>query len=137
MREILFKAKRNDTGEWVYGDLTRNRRTGNCYIVSAVCECAHPYRVDTETVCVYIGKDDGKGNEIWSHDVIAINTYDYMEPANDFFGEVVYCEAWACWCIKQPGDEKPIPLCECEGSYKTEICVLGNSIDNPEMLEVE
>lgn len=43
-------------------------------------------------------------------------------------------EAWACWCIQQPGEEKPIPLCECEGSYLTEIKVEGNSIDNPELL---
>lgn len=71
------------------------------------------------------------------HDVISISTYDYIEPEEDFFGEVVYCEAWACWCIKQPGAEKTIPLCECKGSYKTEIYILGNSIDNPEMLEVE
>lgn len=34
-------------------------------------------------------------------------------------------------------DEYPIPLCECEGSYKTEIYVIGNSIDNPELLEVK
>ena len=34
-------------------------------------------------------------------------------------------------------DEYPIPLCECEGSYKTEIYVIGNSIDNQELLEVK
>lgn len=79
------------------------------------------------------GEPNGaNGQRIWENDVISINTYDYNEPAEDFFGKVVYVDAWGCWCIKQPGEEKPIPLCECEGSYLTERVVEGNIFDNPE-----
>lgn len=50
---------------------------------------------------------------------------------------IVYCEAWACWCIQQPDDEKPIPLCECEGRYQTDRFVEGNIFDNMEMMKGE
>ena len=163
--KILHKAKRKDNGEWVEGyycqlpkislgatiiangemcaeDVAdyiieikdkQNRNFSNGFPFQVVER--EIYEVDPETVCVYIGKDDGKDNKIWEHDVIFIDTYDYMEPEEDFFGEVVYCDACACWCIKEPGSEKPIPLCECEGSYKTVIEVVGNVFDNPELLE--
>lgn len=90
--------------------------------------------IESETLCQYTGKNDKKGDKIFGHDVISINTYDYDEPAEDYYGEVVYVEAWACWCIQQPGEEKPIPLCECKGSYLTEISIEGNALDNPELL---
>lgn len=141
MMEILHKAKRKYTGEWVEGYYIKTKESS--YILTEIIlgEFKEKFQdwveVDPETVCAYTGKDGEKGKKIWEHDVVSISTYDYMEPAEDFFGEVVYCETWACWCIKEPGAEKPIPLCECEGSYKTEIYVLGNSIDNTEMLEVE
>lgn len=139
--EILHKAKGKYTGEWLEGYCIKTEESS--YILTEIIlgefkeKIQDWVEVDPETVCVYIGKDDDKGNKIWEHDIASISTYDYMEPAEDFFGEVVYCETWACWCIKQPEEEKPIPLCECEGSYKTEIYVHGNSIDNPEMLEME
>ena len=51
MREILFKAKRMDNGEWVDGYFTRNPNNGNCYITSHICGSAHVDRVDPEAVC--------------------------------------------------------------------------------------
>lgn len=140
--KILHKAKRKDNGEWVEGYYCKYQPCASKEeyvhgIIPLYASALYMIEIDPETVCVYIGKDDWKDNKIWQHDVISISTYDYMEPAEDFFGEVVYSDAWACWCIKQPGSEKPIPLCECEGSYKTEIYVHGNSIDIPKLLEVE
>lgn len=82
-------------------------------------------------------EEDWEGRWIWENDIISINTYDYMEPSEDFFGKVVYCEAWACWCIQQPDNEEPIPLCECEGSYQTDRFVEGNIFDNLELLKEE
>lgn len=146
-REILFKAKRKNWRElpkeewWVEGNLiTNEREEGTAYIGyifdvhNGVIEDFDIVEVDPRTICQYTGKDDEEGNKIFGHDVISINTYDYNEPAEDYFGEVVYVEAWACWCIQQPREEKPIPLYECEGSYLTEITIEGNAIDNPKLL---
>lgn len=148
MREILFRAKRKrwckfseyewwvegyyvkyqpcaSKDEWIYGIIPKY--ASDLYIVE----------IDPETLCQFTGLKDKNGKRIWENDIISINTYDYMEPSEDFFGKVVYCEAWACWCIQQPDNEKPIPLCECEGSYQTDIFVEGNVFDNPELLKGE
>lgn len=141
MREILFRAKRIDDGKWVEGFYV-NRFDVNEEIEHlifwrksyTVWEYA---KIDPETLCQYTGLKDKNGNRIWKNDVVSINTYSYVEPEEDYFGKVVYAEGWGCWCIQQPGEEKPIPLCECEGSYLTERVVEGNIFDNPELLKGE
>lgn len=146
MIQILYRGKRIDNGEWVEGNLYEAKISG-CYILVSYMKTSERnrflmedaftvYEIDPKTLCQYICLNDKKLHRIWENDIISINTYDYNEPAEDFFGQVVYVEAWACWCIKQPGENKPIPLCECQGSYLTEITVEGNIFDNPEMMEV-
>lgn len=140
-REILFKAKRKNWRElpkeewWVDGYLMDEDYINVPFNDDEVGgRLDDPVEIDPETLCQYTGKNDKKGDKIFGHDVISINTYNYYEPEEEYFGEVVYVEGWACWCIQRPGEEKPIPLCECEGSYLTEIAIEGNAIDNPELL---
>ena len=146
MREILFKAKRKNwrklskeewwvegypvkyqpcasKEEWIYG------------IVPTYASALYIIEIDPETLCQYIYMNDKNGKRIWENDIVSINTYSYMEPEEDYFGKIVYVEGWGCWCIQQPDDEKPIPLCECEGSYQTDRFVEGNIFDNPELLK--
>ena len=148
MKEILFRAKRKNWRElpkeewWIEGYPVKYQpcASKNEYvygIVPTYASALYIIEIDPETLCQYIRKNDKNGSRIWENDIISINTYDYMEPQEDFFGEVVYCEAWACWCIQQPDNEKPIPLCECEGSYQTDRFVEGNIFDNPELLKGE
>ena len=145
MREILFRAKRKDDGEWVEGNYTKLKWCNNIIHVvipegaeidsgNSLCE-AHD--INPETLCQYTGMVDKNGKRIWENDIISTNTYDYMEPEEDFFGRVVYLEKLACWCIQLPDEEKFIPLCECEGSYQTDRFVEGNVFDNHEMWRKE
>lgn len=67
MREILFKGRRVDTGEWIDGDLCRTPEEGCCIVVAGSYEePEHGYkecltervRVDPEMVCQFTGLYD-------------------------------------------------------------------------------
>ena len=152
MREILFRAKRKDNSEWVEGYLfddgfpnPKHYFVGGIIVKPYIGDADDKWNIvgidfceiDPETLCQFTGMTDKNGKRIWENDIISINTYDYMEPQEDFFGRVVYLEKWACWCIQPPDEGKFIPLCECEGSYQTDRFIEGNVFDNPELWEQE
>ena len=61
MKEILFKAKRIDNGEWVEGDLTHNP-----YQTIHI----NGYIVKSNTVSRYIGREDKNGNKVFLNDKV-------------------------------------------------------------------
>lgn len=140
-REIIFKAKRKDNGEWVEGQYA--------YITNPLTEDGKPIKhlicngtsifndlIDPDTLCQYTGLTDKNGKKIWENDIISINAYSYDEPEDDYFGVVTYCEKDACWSLNNNEKYGEI-ICECFGSYTTEIINHGNIFDNPELLEVK
>ena len=92
--------------------------------------------IDINTLCQYTGLTDKNGKKIWENDIISINAYSYDEPEDDYFGVVTYCKKDACWSLNNYEKYGEI-ICECFGSYTTEIINHGNIFDNPELLEVE
>lgn len=78
MREILFKAKRLDNGEWVEGYYLRNE--DRCYICPYISFASYRgdnvirfgnwYEVDPETVCQYTGLKDSKDNKVFEGDIV-------------------------------------------------------------------
>ena len=152
-REILFKAKRKDNGEWVEGYYIYHIRRTICPIGDSVkpedeqhvimqddfSDWNMPrgtlvYEIDPGTLCQFTGLTDKNGQKIWENDIISINAYSYDEPEDDYFGVVKYCEKDACWVLKNNERFNEI-ICECFGSYTTQMINHGNIFDNPDLLE--
>lgn len=144
MREILFRGKRISNGGWVYGGIMSTfhpnydsqsecdffSQKPNCY-----CICANnkDYYVEQTSIGQYTGLTDKNGSKIFEGDICR-----FREWAN---GDM-------CWIGKVHYEHQQFVISgnknkECESSFtlvmtrfiSENIEVIGNSIDNPELLQ--
>jgi uncharacterized phage protein (TIGR01671 family) len=134
MREILLRGKRLDNGEWVEGGYFFHY--GECRIVAegTVNDYIIHYPVDPATVGQYTGLM-ANGKRIFEGDMVAQNWYDYDEPSDDSFGEVVFCEYDCSFSVMDKEKDGIVPLGRCH-AYHWEAEVIANIHDNSELLEV-
>lgn len=143
MREILFKAKQIDNGEWIEGSLIDlDIDSGYCYIVQ-------PYKkasilpiiflitdrmklVDPETLCQFTGLCDKNGKKIWEND-ICDRKEKYPEVVKMTNGDWTLDYSYAL------GRDYGNSYCNL-GFYVNErkcVEVIGNIFDNKELLQEE
>ena len=135
MREILFRGKHihlfpqnehlNET--WVYGYLCDKNYINSPGLNGELL-------VDPSTVGQYTGLVDKNGKRIFEGDVVSQIWYDYEEPRDTSFGEVVYCEYDCSFSVMDDEKDGIVPLGSC-AAYVWEVEVIGNIHDNPELLE--
>ncbi len=132
MREILFRGKRTDNGEWVEGGIYVQKaddvKDEAVYIIGGSLNnvgCAYP--VDPETVGQYTGLTEN-GKKIFEGDVVKFG---------DMVGIINYNTG--CYCVKT---NKLDWMCRNNpavdivlNEYPNEIEVIGNIHDNPELLK--
>lgn len=127
MREILFRGKRTDNGEWVEGDLVQIPYRQWCGIVP---QTAHTevHTIDPETLGQYTGMIDKNGRKIFDGDIVKMGLlcfdgvryditkvwYGYHNGTRGFF----YGNGRDVLVLSQRRAE-----------------VIGNAYDNPELLK--
>ena len=134
MREILFRGKRIDTGEWVYGSYLPKSNT--------ICtERTYPNSteyidlfVDYETVGQYINLNDMHGNKIFEGDIVlSIGGLPWLIDfeRNSFVCKdssmTTYFALWEQWDYDWNNKEDISPSDRFE--------VIGNIYENPELLK--
>ena len=130
----LFKAKRKDNGEWVFGGLSYCDET-NAYFITNMGKDHISYigfqqEVDSNTICQCTGLEDKNGKLIWENDIMVAHIDDSF-PEDATYTRVVWNNNG--FCTKEQGSEDILPLDKFEQEY-FEVC--GNLFDNPELLEV-
>lgn len=160
MREILFRGKRKDNGEWVEGYLVKKADpllgVWSCFILvqefDTSCIDGRQtilksemtwYKVNPETVGQYTGLTDKNGVKIFEGDVVKVqNDYAFVICYGEYFPKF-YCEAIKdsfgmvpdCMHIGLFGGSiktgEEVILTNCTHLYE----IIGNIHDNPELLK--
>lgn len=132
MRDIIFRGKRLDNGEWVYGHYS----DFNCnpdgltkmkyYIGVPIGGCE--YEVTPSTIGQYTGMKDRAGKMIWEDDIMLIPETDFNA---EIIGRVIY-EEDAYYIIPLHGGHL---WGLCWSLRKHNAKIIGNIHDHPDLLK--
>ena len=136
MREILFRAKRKDNGEWIFGSIVHQTdyygdRCDRWFILEGDStndyDIDYPREVQKETVGQFTGLLDKNGTKIFEGDILS-------EPERPKYttGAIYYgmCNCSCCYGVYGFYSEEDADLRDAAW-----LTVIGNIHDNPELLK--
>lgn len=139
MREILFRGKRKDNGEWVYGYYCKYGYTGKekHYIIPSYASDLYAIEVIPETVGQYTGLPDKNGKKIFKGDIVV--TKYKLGRGGYYVFEVYYNENLCQFALTINSGSytknKQYDWLQLTELKANKIEVIGNIHDNPELLK--
>lgn len=143
MKEILFRGKRVDNGEWIYGWYIKADIHWHKYGVhkdwivcraiqnGGICNVLDRYAVNPETIGQLTGLCDKNGNRIFEGDIVEFtDKYIHKKGRAKIVFEAFKWKYSGCYYGRNP----IVWLCIDDSSVEFE--VIGNIYDNPELLDV-
>lgn len=135
----LFRGKRIDNGEWVEGSyvycfgknpfhVVTNINTDNFFIVEVNGTITE---VDKSTICQCTGIKDKNGRLIYENDILEAHLDDKF-PEDVTRVKVIWDKN--AWVTNETGSVDRECLDDFDSKYFE---IIGNKIDNPELLEVQ
>lgn len=129
-REILFRGKRKDNGEWVCGYLYRLSERLNPFIMF-VNSNAESHEVIPETVSQFTGLTDKNGKKIFEGDIVKGDLGLGYGDNENHIAYIEYQEDGMSFCLVEILEEDFGKCAEISDDLE----VIGNIHDNPELLE--
>lgn len=133
-REILFKGKRKDTGEWIQGSYFDNKELGIHYIMVWNGEHYAGHEVIEETVAQFIGHVACEKVKVFDKDLL-------KDPEYGNIYLVKWLEDETGYILREVGINRDNTECIIDMLYEDgdwiKLEVVGTLHDNPELLEVE
>ena len=124
----LFKAKRKDNGEWVFGGLSYCDKNGAYFITNMgkdhISYIGFHQEVDSNTICQCTGL-----KEFYEKDIV--KRIDIHKVGDPSIGIIEYDVENTAFVIHWIDKQKYSPMYP----WKDKIEVIGNIFDNPELLE--
>lgn len=131
MRELLYRGKRVDNGEWVYGNFveteTLDGKSMEYFIIEKQADGSQ-HKVFPETISEYIGRTGDSGKKIFEGDIL-----------DDRDNKPHYVIVFDDGCFKVPSiseyKKEDFYTETADEFFFSQSNVIGNIYDNPELLE--
>lgn len=134
MREILFKAKRIDNGEWAQGAVLFHDTDATTIFNQHMGDGSlQGFEVNPSTICQYTGLKDKNGNKIWENDIFQY-TDGTMVTQKDL---IEYNETHASFVRLRNTEKLGLQYLWIDEATCNHGEVIGNIFDNKELLQEE
>ena len=142
-REILFRGKRKDNGDWIYGVPITDEATNDAYIITSTAGaslkseinnmCATGFRVIRNTIGQYTGLTDKNGTRIFEGDIVKITDFHTTAIAAVKYGSTNESTSWGWYFDDNDGHAYFLMSKAFCKDYNA--IIIGNIHDSPELLK--